>query len=169
MLDGWRNLEELKDRDPTALAKLMEHYRTVGLLHKFAILDLVLGNVDRHANNLMYKGQGLRLIDHGSAFAGRSFDPARDSKSYIPFYLRYLVPYGFGRLELSEKLLKMPGVSAEVDQMIQKWLSLLDPATLSELLLEYGIHPAPSLERLKNLQSVRCGIARYVCLTWLTL
>jgi hypothetical protein len=168
LADGWKNLEYLKDHDPAKLAHLLTQYQEAGVLHKWAILDFVLGQVDRHANNLMYKDDAIQLIDHGSAFAGFGFDPGHDPKSYIPFYLRYTVPSGFSKLPLPEKIAMMPTLDQDGDEILGAWVHQMDKDLLSALLAEYGVDPRAAVARLEGLQKLKQGMSKYINLLWIT-
>lgn len=124
-----------------------------GSLHKWATMDFVLGNVDRHSGNVMFGvGGDAWLIDHGSAFAGSHFDPAHDPRTFTPFYLRVFAPQGFKVMSPEERLKALPRLHADQAFSLGQWLSQLDSAKLEEVLLRYGVDPKPSVHRLRRLQ-----------------
>jgi len=148
---NYKNLNDLKQQDPNLPKRLFSLYND-GTLHKWAVLDYISGNPDRHYGNVMASGDSIRLIDHGSAFAGLDFDPAKDGMSFVPCYLRPGVP-GFNKLSVDEKLRKMPRLSAENEKKFRHWLLSLSSQTLGQILGGYGIDPSPELIRLEKLQA----------------
>jgi hypothetical protein len=152
---SWKNLEKKLHLDPGLERAVFEKYRRDGTLHRWAVLDAVLGNADRHGQNLMVNQDNVEvaLIDHGSAFAGDSFDPAYDHNSFVPFYLRAWAGGRFNKLPLAEKLKRMPRVAPEVSGQLQEWLNGIHAADLAAILTRYGIDPTPTLARLAKLKN----------------
>jgi hypothetical protein len=146
----FKNFNEIKAKDPN-LPKRLLHLYNDGTLHKWATLDFVGGNPDRNAGNLMASGDTVKLIDHGSTFAGAHFDPAKDGISFTPYYLRPGVK-GFQDLTAEQKLRVMPRLTHQNEHEFKKWLSALIPSTLTQCLTQYGIESSPSLARLRRLQ-----------------
>jgi hypothetical protein len=167
----YQNADKWKKADNNFMFRTLEHYRTEGILHKIAVLDYVLGNPDRHAQNIMISRQGsMVMIDHGSAFAGKSFSPGSDDKSFIPFYLRYGVT-GFSQMDNEERIRHMPRVSKSVQIGIQQWIMELDMEKLTEMLTRFGINPDACARRLsivKGLLSQGNEIDEQINLLWLT-
>jgi hypothetical protein len=64
--------------------KTLKDLKENGDLDKLAIMNMVLGNSDRHGGNYMISPKGLHLIDHGFTF---SFHNGR--KPFIPHYFDY--------------------------------------------------------------------------------
>ncbi len=158
---GWeyKPLEKLRDKDPAEPARDLEPYRQKGALHRWAVVDFVLGNPDRHAQNIMANKKGeVKLIDHGSAFAGFGFDPSFDKNSFVPYYLRYGAPakLNFNALSTKDKLRYMVTVSDETRQNLGAWATGLHAEQLEALLPRYGIDPRAAVERLEK---VRAGIS----------
>lgn len=153
------------------VSQLFEPYRLSGTLFKWAILDLVLGNPDRHAQNIMVDDKGnIQLIDHGSAFAGYAFDPANDEKSFIPYYLRFACPDSVNFLELSleEKLKYMPRMTDSGNKTVYRWLQSIDSKVITEVLPLYGIDFRPELHRLGYLKSLSSqNIDLSLCKEWI--
>lgn len=153
---SWKNLEKLKFEDVGLPHKALEKYRHTGELHKWAVMDYVLGNPDRHGQNLMVgpekDGFPVALIDHGSAFAGPSFDPARDKNSFIPYYLRAWKGDAWHDLQPSQRLRAMPSLNEDSDEQLRKWLEGIHGGDLEQVLARYGIDPQPSLERLAKIR-----------------
>jgi hypothetical protein len=146
----FKNFNDLKAHDPGLPKRLLSLYND-GTLHQWAAMDFILGNIDRNSGNVMASGDKVKLIDHGSAFAGVSFDPAKDGVSFVPYYLRPGV-VGFTKLTTDEKLRKLPRLNAENEAKLKKWLLGLDAKILGQLITLYGIDPAPELNRLEKLQ-----------------
>lgn len=154
----WKNLEKLTVKDAGLPHKALEKYRQSGELHKWAIMDGILGNPDRHGQNLMVgpqkEGYPIALIDHGSAFAGPDFDPATDQNSFIPYYLRAWHPEGWGELDMEQKLRSMPSVSGDVDRQLREWFQGINAEDLEAVLFRFGINPAPSVARLAKFKAL---------------
>jgi 8-oxo-dGTP pyrophosphatase MutT (NUDIX family) len=150
----WKNLQKKLGQNSAAVREALSPYRDRGILHKWAVLDFVLGNPDRHGENLMVSedNRQVALIDHGSAFAGPAFDPAYDNNSFVPFYLRAWSFAKFNRLTVPEKLKTMPQVSDRVRAQLSDWLNNLHADQLQALLIRFGVDPRPSLDRLAKIK-----------------
>jgi len=148
----WKNLDKLKTKDVGLPHKALEKYLRSGELHKWAILDAVTGNPDRHGQNLMVgpqkDGYPVGLIDHGSAFAGPDFDPAHDRNSFIPYYLRAWVGDSWARLSVDQKFRSMPVISGDTEKQLRAWFDGIHADDLEQILHRFGINPEPSLARL---------------------
>lgn len=153
----YRPLEDIQKKSPSKLVEVLEKYRHKGQLHRWAIMDAILGNPDRHLGNLMCRGDGdLKLIDHGSAFAGASFDPAHDRNSFVPCYLRYGAPrdVNFNSLNQKEKTRYMATVSTDVDQGVEEWLRGVTAAQLETVLPRFGVNPRACVDRLARIRNM---------------
>lgn len=146
---NFKNMNDLKQQDPNLPSRLFHLYND-GTLHKWATLDFVTGNPDRHSGNVMVSGETIMLIDHGSAFAGISFGPATDGRSFVPYYLRAGVR--FKSLSVTEKLRKMPRLNPQNEAAFKKWLLDLKADLLPDLVAPYGIDPLALQARLEKLQ-----------------
>ena len=153
---SWQTIEKMREENPAQVSSILNKYLKSGTLHKWAVLDFVLGNTDRHGQNAMgdIEGGELALIDHGSAMAGPSFDPAHDKNSFVPFYLRFLTPGNFNSLTVSDKLKRMPHVDNGTDEELVHWVVSLDAHELEEILYRYGIDSHPALQRLTVLREM---------------
>jgi GNAT superfamily N-acetyltransferase len=153
----WMNMEKLRDQNPHQLQNIIEKLKAEGTLYKWAVLDMVLGSPDRHGNNLMVgteeDGFPVKLIDHGSTFAGDAFDPSHDASSFIPFYLRATAGKRWKTMTNQERLAVMPTANLAEDDDLQQWVESLDPKVLVDVLSKYGIRAEPSLKRLGWLKS----------------
>lgn len=149
-------LEERRQGHPSYPTKLLQPYMQSGTLHQWAFIDYVLGNPDRHAQNIMVgPQQEIKLIDHGSAFAGEGFNPAFDRNSFVPFYLRAWGPEeGFNGLSVQERLRYLPVPHQQGEDKLRAWLDALDDTALEAILTQYGIDPEPSLERFIKLRTM---------------
>ena len=150
----YRGLDEVEEESPAAGRRVLAPYLASGALHRWAVLDAVLGNPDGHAGNLMVRARDgdVKLIDHGSSFAGRGFDPAHDQDSFTPYYLRAWAPAGFRDLPEEEQLRSMPRSPRSVEEDLRGWLGGLRGEDLDRVLLRYGVDPAPCRERLAKLE-----------------
>lgn len=154
---GYQPLDKLRSKGQLDLDKLFHPYVEDGSLYKWALLDWVAGNVDRHANNIMVSEDRsvVKLIDHGSAFAGASFDPPNDPKSFIPFYLRASSSRKkWSELTPEERFDEMPSLSHRRAAEFGEWVESINPAELEEVLSQYGISTGPTLSRLVQIKEV---------------
>jgi hypothetical protein len=152
----YKTAERHRKSDPNVARRVLTPYLTDGVLHQWAFLDAVLGNGDSHGQNLMFDDSGdVKLIDHGSAFAGPSFDPANDKNSFIPYYLRAWAPpdVNFTALHPEDKLRYMPRVPAAVARRISSWVMELDANALEAICCRYGVDPRPTLSRIAHLKA----------------
>lgn len=152
---AWETLEEARQQDVGLARKSLEKYRHSGELHKWAIADFILGNVDRHGRNLMYSKQDnnkVMLIDHGSSLAGNGFSPWNDKNSFIPFYLRAWSDKPFSKLSTNLKLQVMPRVNRQVEKSIREWLNEINPSAISNKLQEFSVDAQPVLNRLQKIK-----------------
>jgi GNAT superfamily N-acetyltransferase len=172
------NFKNLEKRWKVARGEVMavlERYRAQGMLHKWGALDYILGNPDRHGQNLMIGHaekqapveRDIALIDHGSAFAGHAFAPSADANSFIPFYLRaWAAPAGFNKLPPNDKLRQMPTVGREVNEMLKRWIQEINPTRIEKILKQYGIDPAPVLMRISKLKMLPDSSDIAICKLW---
>ncbi len=156
---SYKNMEKVRKKDAQVVYRALEAYRLRGILHRWSVLDFVLGSVDRHAGNLMISlkdsstGPGnCKLIDHGSSFAGPSFNPGKDEDSFVPFYLRYHADENFYQMDDSQKLESMPKLPPNHDRVLAEWIRDLEPATLEFVLRKFGIDVDASMARLRKIQ-----------------
>jgi hypothetical protein len=132
------------------------------MLHRWAVLDFVLGNPDRHGGNLLVgpesDGYRIGLIDHGSAFAGKSFNPGHDKSSFVPYYLRVWGPdRGWSQADGRQRLGWLPTLHPGTDEGLRAWIQGLKPEVLEAELHRYGIDPEPEAARLRALQEALAG------------
>ena len=153
----WVNLHRTLSEDPTLPRRALEPYRRNGKLFKWAVLDFVCGNPDRHGNNIMVgpeiEGNKIGLIDHGSAMAGPSFDPGHDKDSFVPYYLRVWAGPQFHGLHPNEQLKQMPELSGVADEELREWVAAINPKEIEATIHRLGMDPAPALARLTEIQS----------------
>lgn len=150
----WRLLGELEGESPGFSSRVLRKYLDGGILHMWAALAYILGDGDQNSDNYMCDGENVQLIDHGSAFAGESFDPPHDRVSYVPWPLRAWGPKSFNMLPRHEKMRHMPRLPAADEQPLRAWLLGLDKDAGLRAMTRYGVRPGPSLARLGKLQGM---------------
>lgn len=153
MLNGdYVNLDVKRRQDPALVPKILFPYVNSGDVWKWALLDMVCGNADRHAGNMMSNSYDeVKLIDHGAAFASLNFSPGLDENTFIPYYLRFGCERGFNSLTQEEKMKYMPLASRPISEALKNWTLSLSIADLQEILPRYGIDPTASVSRLAAL------------------
>lgn len=151
----YKTVDDLNDEHPNAGADLLRPYQASGTIWKWAVLDLVLHNVDRHANNLMADpdNKDVKLIDQGAAFAGSAFDPADDKATFIPYYLRAWAPDNFNTLSPLEKLKAMPRMGRSGENELRQWIENLDETELTRILAQFKVNPEPHLMTMRQLKA----------------
>jgi hypothetical protein len=166
----WKNALKVDVKEPARLLSALNHYREHGIIHQWAVIDFILGNPDRHGQNLMVsEDDSIKLIDHGSAFAGTEFDPAHDQNSFVPFYLRAWVPQKkFNKMPASEKLRVMPTVNVHVRETLKAWVDGLDGSQLADILAKYGIDSSACLARLNRVKALAADIDEAINRLWVT-
>jgi len=89
-----------------------------GSLQKLAIMNLVLGNHDRHGGNVLFgPNKNMHLIDHGL-----SFDYGNAGRNPMPTYARHLM-------------------DKPIEGATHQWLAKLDPKKLHTQLVASGVPP----------------------------
>lgn len=153
---SFKTLDDRRKEDPQLPQRLFHPFLSEGLIHRWAAMDFILGNPDRHANNVMVGEDGeIQLIDHGSALAGKDFDPPEDKNSFVPYYLRAWCPSPkFQQMPPEEKLTQLPRVSDGTAKDIGEWLAQIRAVDLEAVLYRYGADPAPILIRLAQLKAL---------------
>lgn len=150
---GFKPIEKLRKDPNIKLDEIFKKFVGNGLIYKWAAMDYLLGQSDRHFGNIMMDdGDNIRFIDAGSAFAGRSFNPGKDPKSFIPCYLRAFTTRKFKTLTPVEKNKFMPTLDTEADQALGFWIQNIDEGQIVKILNEYGINPDPVIERLYKMR-----------------
>lgn len=155
---NWVNLHRTMTEEPNLPREACEPYRRNGELFKWSVLDGIAANVDRHGNNLMVgpadEGNKIGLIDHGSTFAGASFDPGNDSDTFVPYYLRVWAGADFHGLHPNEQIQQMPTLSGEKDDEFREWVLSLQEDDISALLHRYGMDPTFVTARLAEFKDL---------------
>lgn len=148
----FKSMAAVSKEDPGLPRRLFHLYLGDGALHRWAVMDWVLGNADRHAGNIMRRDDQVYLIDHGSSMAGPDFSPATDRLSFVPYYLRAMAPSDFSQLSPESKLHALPRLHANQASELGGWVQALDEQALSETLARSGVDPGPSVARLRQLK-----------------
>ncbi len=160
----FKNMNKWKKDPDTKLTSVLQKYLESGVLFKWAVLDLILGNADDHAGNvLMNKKFEIKLIDHGSAFAGLNYSPGKDPKSFIPFYLRMWTDKKFITLTPEERMKYMPILNKQVDESLKFWIDGLPDRAIVQLMNEYGLNPTPVMNRLQELRDYAGKKSEFIC------
>lgn len=146
---------------------VFQPYASSGLLHRLAFLDYFLGQIDRHAGNILVDSlNNFKLIDAGSTFAGPSFSPATDPRSFIPVYLRAATSKDFNNLTPIERLNRMPQPTTQGEAALRNWIHNLPEGQVINLLNKYGINPQPVLDRLNRLKSYNGPVYEFLNKFW---
>jgi hypothetical protein len=162
---GYENLNKV--RQSRSMESIFQPYAPSGLLHRLGFLDYLLGQIDRHAGNILIDRLGnFKLIDAGSTFAGASFSPATDPRSFIPVYLRSATSKDFNILTPDERMLRMPKPTTEGEAALQNWIHNLPEGQIINLLNEYGLSPQPVLDRLNRLKSYNGPVHEFLNKFW---
>lgn len=149
----YKPVEDIKKEKNTTLEHIFGKFVGNGLIYKWAAMDYILGQTDRHAGNLMMdEGFRVRFIDAGSSFAGPSFNPDLDPKSWVPFYLRVLSPRKWSTLTQKEKFNFLPKLSADADRHLKGWIDSLDIDRIVELLNIYQLKAEFVVDRIEKLK-----------------
>lgn len=174
---SYKPLDKRREKDPGIARRVLQPYLSSGKLHQWAVMDYVLGNPDSHGQNVMsedprinlerrrhteephhvvVKDEDVKLIDHGSAFAGPGFDPAHDKASFVPYYLRAWASHdtNFNKLPAEEKLRHMPRVDRDTAARLKTWLDGLSADRLRVVCERYDINAKPTLDRLQRLRAL---------------
>lgn len=168
----WKSLDERNREKQYKGRQVLTPYLANGQLHRWAILDFVLGNTDSHGQNLLVNdGGSVALIDHGAAFAGPKFDPAHDTKSFIPFYLRVWAPDSdFKKLPPDQRFKHMPVLPRHEDEVLRRWLvEDFTSHMLEREARKYGIDDLvikACQARLSELQSAKGNLSATVNALW---
>jgi 8-oxo-dGTP pyrophosphatase MutT (NUDIX family) len=154
----FKTLDEKERQDPGCARRILHPYLYSGTLHKWAVIDYILGNPDSHGQNVMVNSKDeVQLIDHGSAFAGPSFDPGHDNNSFVPYYLRaWCLDENFTKIDTETKLKSLPRVPGAVADELKRWFGDIVPENVRLVCTRYGINTEPTMDRLQKV-SVRLG------------
>lgn len=159
----FKPLDEQNKAKEQLAAEVLAPYLADTRLHKWAVFDWVIGNPDRHGQNLLVDEKGrVALIDHGSAFCGPRYSPSTDKSSFIPYYLRAWGPLDFMQHDPQERMKFMPVLTRDLDAELRAWLESIDPLKLGHTIHRYGIDPKPALTRLQVLRDARGSLSRTV-------
>jgi len=144
-------LDQLYRHNHADSQKVMADKLATGDLHKIACIDYVLGNPDRHGNNIMTDGKDIWFIDHAGAFVD-ILDPT-NGKTFVPFYLRVNVPpkVNFSELSQAQKLnaMSQPSLPSAGDD-IRAFLWACPIEKVVEIGKGFGIGPQPIWRRFER-------------------
>lgn len=152
------SLEKISKEEPGNERRILDPFRDSGVLFKWAILDYLLGQTDRHLNNILVDSHArpgeaeIKLIDEGSTFAGKDFAPGVDRITFVPAYLRAWAPKEFNQLASEDKLRSMPRGSNKALTETVNWLDNLATDNLAQELQPYGLSADAILDRLAKLK-----------------
>lgn len=141
-----------------------------GDLHRWAILDFIAGNPDRHAGNLLMNNTtgDIKLIDHGSSMCGKDFSPNNDYYSFVAYYLRFTTSGGYYYFSKNPLINKMPQVPEDTDRELARWAMSIDTNALSDLLTDHGFDPETFVNRLELVQNLENNLnfSNYINKLW---
>lgn len=151
----FKNLNYRRRESGMSSKIIFETYVKDSTLYKWAFIDMVLGNPDRHAGNVLVDTEGnVKLIDHGTSFAGFSFNPAVDNKSFIPTYLRFGAPGDWQLMSAEEKYSHMPHPTKEMAETVSMWIDYLKVEPMVEIMERYGIIPDAIVARFNIIKEL---------------
>lgn len=151
--DSFKPVEKIK-REGQDVKNVFVKFVDNGLLHKWAFIDYLCGQSDRHFGNVMVDESGhIKFIDAGSAFSGVSFNPAQDPKSFAVCYLRAFLSRKYKELTPKERFEQFPSLHPEVDKQFKNWIDGINERNLVEILNKFNINPQPVIDRLKRIKS----------------
>lgn len=137
-----------------------EHFQPLiddGTLHKAAIMNLVLGNVDRHGGNWLVKDNDLVLIDNGFSFGygGGAALPGSGGtiKPRLPRYLRILVDDDPG--ELQEPDFENAIQAIDTPENVSRWIHSLSEERLTQLMEQSNVPENVIQQAVANLQKAK--------------
>jgi hypothetical protein len=164
----WKSIADKKDESPNIGPIALKPYADSGQLFKWAVIDYVLGNTDRHSGNLMVSDESdgfkVSLIDHGTSFAGNSFGPGIDEETWVPYYLRAWAP-NWSKLTLEQKLSRAPKLPSDKD--VFHWVLGIDPTKIAAIMQRYGIESSAVLARLEKLKNCKENFGKFITELWL--
>jgi len=145
-------LEEKRRIDPNCDRPILEQYLRDGMIFKWAVLDYVAGNPDRHSFNMMVNVEGdVIFVDHSSSMV-IDFDPSGED-TYIPYYLR---AWGVkARMSDKDKMRHMPTLHPEVGEEVREWVMEKNPQWLYDSIAIISADAAQAAsDRLKHIQKL---------------
>lgn len=146
-------LSDLEKKITGSTVKIMEKYNKTGELHQMAAMLYILGDLDAHGENVLVDPASgeIKLIDHGSSMADRSFIDKADDNVFMPYILRRGIVKAHDSMQ--EKMDKMPRIrEASVRKNVASWLHSLDEHTLVNVVNEYGFDAQAAVNRLELLK-----------------
>ncbi len=149
------NYVAAQDLGQVVVQQDLREFLETGDVHKWALIDYILGNTDSHGHNMLMEpdDKKVSLIDHGGAFAGRSFAPGHDPATFVPYYLRVWNPLDFHTATPEQRAAAMPAPQPGLDKELAHWLRGIRPEAVAVAMEENGIDDAgAAVSRLVVLQ-----------------
>ncbi len=119
-----------------------------GELDKMALMNRIMGNIDRHAHNYVFSkkaSKGMKLIDHGQTL---EYNPL--SAPELP---RYLSQY--------ENLRSRPSHKTQLHPTAIRWLQGLDEKKFDDMLKDHGVDAETRTEAVKHLLAIKHRVATH--------
>jgi hypothetical protein len=144
--EQFKPASEVYSQDKHKLLRTLAPMLESGYIHKLAGVLYILGEADAHGQNILTDGKTIKLIDHGSAFAGMDFNPKEDENIFIPYFLR--VGRIKDKMSTEQKYDRMPRTTSQkAKDNIRAFLNNVDPKQLATILEKYNLDPKPVIAR----------------------
>lgn len=131
-----------------------------GTVHKAAVMNLLLGNVDRHGGNWLVKENRMVLIDNGFSFGfhggARLPGSTGQIKPRTPRYLQMLLPEGDEVLQEEDFAAALNSV--ETPDNIKNWVKSLNEERLMQLMEQSHVPSASINQAVRNLQKAKAQV-----------
>lgn len=122
-----------------------------GSLHRWAVLDYVLGNPDRPPSSvLVSERRAAYLIRNEGAFA-ETFQPALDPRCFAPAYMTVWGPSGWANLGVYEKRAAWPGMAGSAEATVT-WFGNQSEEPVKLTCARRGLASEGPLGRLRHLR-----------------
>lgn len=148
--------EHFQSKDLNHAAALHHMFRS-GQLDKLALMDMVLGNVDRHDGNYLVtpgKGAGVHLIDNGLAFM-----PQRHGEvATVPHYWHKAGVLAHGDMK-DEVLGQRAWMNTPLHPEAVNWVKQLDPQKFADEMNRVGVPQRLQGEALQRLNALKTRVA----------
>lgn len=143
------------ERYSTKHNKVMKDLAKNGDVQKLAIMNLIMGNSDRHGGNFMISPKGFHLIDHGLTFNYN----ANERDIFEPAYLDYAYGNYRNNVELHPNTVKwLKGIDLNKTKQYLK-THKIDPRVKNQII--GALQKAKNAVQLGDLRNVFDAIADY--------